>query len=150
MRKLVDVDFPEAERSGGLSSNTRPSTPAGSTWLRSRSACSKANVSIAALLFFLAVAYAACGSLVAIVLGRPLIKLNNDQLDKEASFRSALIHIRQNAEPIMLARREERQTARLLDRHRRKTAFATALACTSLYFPRRQSPPNQSRFFTGE
>ena len=34
--------------SGALSSTTRPSTPAGSTWLRSRSACSKANVSIAA------------------------------------------------------------------------------------------------------
>ena len=34
--------------SGGLSSTTPPSTPAGSTWLRSRSACSKANVSIAA------------------------------------------------------------------------------------------------------
>src|ERR1700734_528751 len=34
--------------SGGLSSTTRPSTPAGSTWLRSKSACSKANVSIAA------------------------------------------------------------------------------------------------------
>ena len=72
MRELLDVDFPEAERirivldnlsthsaaashrpkraacSGGLSSTTRPSTPAGSTWLRSRSACSKANVSIAA------------------------------------------------------------------------------------------------------
>ena len=71
MRELVDVDFPEAERirvvldnlsthtaaalyagfppkraacSGGLSSTTRPSTPAGSTWLRSRSACSKASL----------------------------------------------------------------------------------------------------------
>ncbi len=71
---------------------------------------------ISPLLFILAVVYAACGSLVTIVLGRPLIKLNNDQLDKEASFRSALIHVRQNAEPIMLAQREERQTARLLDR----------------------------------
>jgi vitamin B12/bleomycin/antimicrobial peptide transport system ATP-binding/permease protein len=71
---------------------------------------------ISPLLFILAVAYAACGSLVTIVLGRPLIKLNNDQLDKEASFRSALIHVRQNAEPVMLAQREERQTARLLDR----------------------------------
>ena len=76
MRELVDVDFKEAERirvvldnlsthtaaalyaafhrprraacSGGLSSTTRPNTPAGSTWLRSRSACSKANVSIVA------------------------------------------------------------------------------------------------------
>ena len=75
MRELVDVDFPEAERirvvldnlsthtaalstppsrrprraacSGGSTSTTPPSTPAGSTWLRSRSACSKANVSIA-------------------------------------------------------------------------------------------------------
>ncbi len=71
MRELVDVDFPEAERirvvldnlsthtaaalyagfppkrvacSGGLSSTTRPSTPAGSAWLRSRSACSKASL----------------------------------------------------------------------------------------------------------
>src|SRR5271165_2396554 len=34
--------------SGGSSSTTPPSTPAGSTWLRSRSACSKANVSVAA------------------------------------------------------------------------------------------------------
>ena len=32
---------------GGSTSTTRPSTPAGSTWLRARSACSKANVSIA-------------------------------------------------------------------------------------------------------
>ena len=72
--------------------------------------------SISPLLFILAVVYAACGSFVTIVLGRPLIKLNNDQLDKEASFRSALIHVRQNAELIMLAQREERQTARLLDR----------------------------------
>jgi hypothetical protein len=34
--------------SGGLSSTTRLSTPAGSTWLRSRSECSKDNVSIVA------------------------------------------------------------------------------------------------------
>ena len=43
--------FPPAQARrvlSGLSSTTRPSTPAGSTWLRSRSACSKANVSIAA------------------------------------------------------------------------------------------------------
>ena len=71
---------------------------------------------ISPLLFILAVAYAACGSLVTIVLGRPLVKLNHDQLDKEASFRSALIHVRQNAESIMLAQREGRQAARLLDR----------------------------------
>ena len=71
---------------------------------------------ISPLLFILAVLYAACGSLVTMALGRPLIKLNHDQLDKEASFRSALIHVRENGKSIMLAHREERQTARLLDR----------------------------------
>jgi vitamin B12/bleomycin/antimicrobial peptide transport system ATP-binding/permease protein len=72
--------------------------------------------SISPLLFILAVLYAACGSLVTIAVGRSLIKLNSDQLDKEASFRSALIHVRENAESIMLARREDRHAARLLNR----------------------------------
>jgi len=54
--------------------------------------------------------------LVTLVVGRPLIKLNYDQLDKEASFRSALIHVRENAESIMLARGEARQSKRLMDR----------------------------------
>jgi vitamin B12/bleomycin/antimicrobial peptide transport system ATP-binding/permease protein len=51
-----------------------------------------------------------------IVLGRPLIDLNFDRLDKEASFRSSLIHIRENAESVMLTHGEERQRARLLRR----------------------------------
>jgi len=71
---------------------------------------------ISPLLFVLAVLYAACGSLATIVLGRPLIRLNHDQLDKEASFRSALIHVRENAESIMGSHGEGRQTERLLDR----------------------------------
>ena len=33
-----------------------------------------------------------------IVLGRPLVTLNYNQLDKEANFRSGLIHVRENAE----------------------------------------------------
>jgi putative ATP-binding cassette transporter len=70
--------------------------------------------SISPLLFIVAVVYAACGSYLTIVLGRPLITLNYDQLDKEASFRSGLIHVRENAESIMLAHREGRQAARLL------------------------------------
>ena len=36
-----------------------------------------------------AVLYAAGGSLLTILLGRPLIRLNYDQLDREANFRSA-------------------------------------------------------------
>jgi vitamin B12/bleomycin/antimicrobial peptide transport system ATP-binding/permease protein len=72
--------------------------------------------SISPLLFIVAVLYAACGSYLTIVLGRPLIKLNYDQLDMEASFRSGLLHVRENAESIMLAHRGGRHTARLLDR----------------------------------
>ncbi|MGO6941239.1 ABC transporter ATP-binding protein/permease [Rhizobium johnstonii] len=72
--------------------------------------------SISPLLFAVAVVYAACGSYLTIALGRPLIKLNYDQLDKEASFRSGLIQVRENAEGIMLAHCEEQQGFRLLRR----------------------------------
>ncbi|NKQ88143.1 ABC transporter ATP-binding protein/permease [Rhizobium ruizarguesonis] len=70
--------------------------------------------SISPLLSAVAVVYAACGSYLTIALGRPLIKLNYDQLDKEASFRSGLIQVRENAEAIMLAHCEEQQSSRLL------------------------------------
>ncbi|TCU17832.1 putative ATP-binding cassette transporter [Rhizobium azibense] len=72
--------------------------------------------SISPLLFVVAIMYAACGSYLTIALGRPLIKLNYDQLDKEASFRSGLIQVRENAESIMLARYEEPQALRLSQR----------------------------------
>ncbi|TCL71772.1 SbmA/BacA-like family transporter [Rhizobium sp. BK251] len=72
--------------------------------------------SISPLLFVVAVLYAACGSYLTIALGRPLISLNYNQLDKEANFRSGLIEVRENAEPVMLARDEQRQTARLMQR----------------------------------
>ena len=71
---------------------------------------------ISPLLFAVAVLYAAAGSFVTIVLGRPLIRLNYDQLDREASFRSGLIHVREHAESIMLARQEGRQMNELLRR----------------------------------
>jgi putative ATP-binding cassette transporter len=72
--------------------------------------------SINPLLFIVAVLYAACGSSLTIALGRPLVTLNYNQLDKEANFRSSLIHVREHAESIMLARREGRLIDRLLRR----------------------------------
>jgi vitamin B12/bleomycin/antimicrobial peptide transport system ATP-binding/permease protein len=57
--------------------------------------------SISPLLYAISVAYAALGSYLTIKLARPLVKLNSDQLDREASFRSALIHVRDNADTIM-------------------------------------------------
>jgi vitamin B12/bleomycin/antimicrobial peptide transport system ATP-binding/permease protein len=71
---------------------------------------------ISAPLFGVAVLYAAGGSLLTFMLGRPLIRLNYDQLDKEASFRSGLIHVRDNAEAISLARDEDSQATQLLGR----------------------------------
>jgi putative ATP-binding cassette transporter len=64
-------------------------------------------------LFLVAVLYAAFGSFLTILLGRPLVRLNYDQLDKEAHFRSGLIHVREHAEAILLSGSVRRQ-ARLL------------------------------------
>jgi putative ATP-binding cassette transporter len=71
---------------------------------------------ISPLLFLVAVAYAALGSFLTIYLGKPLIRLNYDQLDKEANFRARLVHVGENAASIALLRREGRLRARLLDR----------------------------------
>ena len=71
---------------------------------------------ISPVLFGVALGYAVIGTLATIYLGRPLIGLNYRQSDREASFRSDLIHVRENAESIALLRREGRLTARLLRR----------------------------------
>ncbi len=72
--------------------------------------------SISPLLFVAAVIYAACGSYMTIVLGRPLIGLNHDQRDMEAAFRASLIRVRENAEPIMLGRGEASHADLLMNR----------------------------------
>lgn len=69
--------------------------------------------SISPLLFMVAVIYAAGGTYMAVFLGRPLVGLNSAQLDKEANFRSDLIYVRENAEPVALSRREGRLRRRL-------------------------------------
>ncbi|MGC1952156.1 MAG: SbmA/BacA-like family transporter [Gammaproteobacteria bacterium] len=70
--------------------------------------------SISPLLFLVALAYASAGTLLTIYLGRPLIGLNYDQLDKEANFRSSLIHVRDHTESIALVHRERRLKTRVL------------------------------------
>ncbi len=69
---------------------------------------------ISPLLFVVAVSYAGGGSLLTILLGRPLVRLNYDQLDREANFRADLIHLRQNAEAVALLHREGLLRSRLL------------------------------------
>lgn len=69
--------------------------------------------SISPLLFLIAILYALVGSAVTVFLGKTLVTLNYDQLDKEADFRADLIHVRENAESVALLHREGRMRARL-------------------------------------
>ena len=62
--------------------------------------------SISPRLFVVAVVYAVVGSLLTVWLGHTLVSLNDRQLDKEANFRSELMHIRENAEALALLHRE--------------------------------------------
>jgi putative ATP-binding cassette transporter len=71
---------------------------------------------ISPLLFGVAVGYAALGTLMTVLLGRPLVALNYRQSDREADFRAALIHVRENAESVALLHREGRLRTRLLSR----------------------------------
>jgi putative ATP-binding cassette transporter len=69
--------------------------------------------SISPLLFSVAVAYALAGSLFTVWLGRPLVWLNYNQSDREASFRADLVHVRENAESIVFLGSDRRLRARL-------------------------------------
>jgi len=72
--------------------------------------------SISPQLFVVGVIYATLGSVGAIWFGLPLVGLNSKQLDKEAELRSELIHLRENAESVALARSESLMRDRLLRR----------------------------------
>lgn len=72
--------------------------------------------SISPTLFVVAVIYSIAGSLLTIYLGKPLVKLNYDQLDREANFRARLVLVRENAESVALFRREGRLRERLKER----------------------------------
>jgi putative ATP-binding cassette transporter len=72
--------------------------------------------SISPLLFAVAVGYAALGSGLTVLFGRPLLWLNYNQSDREASLRAELVHLRENAESVAFLRREGRIRERLLAR----------------------------------
>ena len=71
---------------------------------------------ISPLLFGVAVGYAALGTAMTILLGRPLLGLNYAQSAREADFRASLIQVRENAESVALSRSESRLRERLLKR----------------------------------
>ncbi|HYQ60034.1 MAG TPA: SbmA/BacA-like family transporter, partial [Desulfatiglandales bacterium] len=61
---------------------------------------------ISPLLFVVSVLYAAVGTFMTVTFGRPLVRLNYDQLDKEANLRASLTYLRANAESVAVSRRE--------------------------------------------
>ncbi len=61
---------------------------------------------ISPALFVVGVLYAALGTLLSLWLGGPLVRLNYQQLDREADFRAALVHVKQNAALVALTGRE--------------------------------------------
>jgi putative ATP-binding cassette transporter len=69
--------------------------------------------SISRVLFLVGVGYAAAGSAVTVLFGRPLVRLNYAQADREANFRAELIHVREHAESVALLRREPHLEMRL-------------------------------------
>ena len=71
---------------------------------------------ISPTLFLVGIGYAIVGSLLTILLGRRLAQLNYRQSDREADFRAALIHVRENAESIALLHRDRQLESRLRDR----------------------------------
>ena len=72
--------------------------------------------SISPTLFLVGIAYAAAGSVLTYLLGRPLILLNYVQSDREADLRTDLIHVRGHADSVALLRRERQLKARLFGR----------------------------------
>jgi len=68
------------------------------------------------LVLFL-VLYALIGTLVTtLIFGKPLVRLNYEQLKKEADFRFSLVRIRENAEAIAFYRGEERESNQIKQR----------------------------------
>ncbi|PIE63080.1 MAG: ABC transporter ATP-binding protein [Desulfobacter postgatei] len=72
--------------------------------------------SISRLLSGILFAYAFCGTLITIFIGKRLVGLNYHQLRKEADFRYGLIHIRDNAESIAFYQGEQGEKAQIFKR----------------------------------
>jgi putative ATP-binding cassette transporter len=68
------------------------------------------------LLVGVVLAYSLIGTLLTVLMGRRLVRLNYDQLRYEADFRYALVHVRDNAESIAFYRGEVQEVQRISGR----------------------------------
>jgi putative ATP-binding cassette transporter len=76
------------------------------------------TVTVRGYMVWAALLYAGLGSVFAHLIGRPLIRLNNQQQGKEADFRFNLVRLREEAEGITLYGAEEQERKHALDRFR--------------------------------
>lgn len=118
------------------------------------------GVSIPGYMLWVAVVYAAVGTVLAHLIGRPLIHLNFQQQQREADFRYALVRIRENADGIALYGGELVEAATLSERfHRiidnwksimlaqkRLTWFTAGYSQVAMIFPILVGAP---RYFSG-
>ena len=107
------------------------------------------DLSVPGYLIWIALAYAAIGTLIAHFIGRPLIAFNFKQQRYEADFRFAMARVTDYSEPVALMKGEavERQElrwrfgalvqnwVRLVRRHTRLTAFISGYGHLSTAFP---------------
>ncbi len=75
--------------------------------------------SISAALALFLIAYAIAGSYLSVIIGRRLVGLNYYQERYQADFRFALVHVRDNVEPIFMYGGERRETDQLRRRFSR-------------------------------
>ena len=68
------------------------------------------------LLVGVVLAYSLIGTLLTVLMGRRLVRLNYDQLRYEADFRYTLVHVRDNAESIAFYRGEAQEVQRISGR----------------------------------
>ncbi|MGE5545961.1 MAG: SbmA/BacA-like family transporter [Solirubrobacterales bacterium] len=76
-------------------------------------ALGETEIAIPGYLVFVALAYAALATCVALLVGRPLVEAMKGRQAREADFRFGLCHVRENAGTIALLRRERRERGRL-------------------------------------
>lgn len=71
------------------------------------------SIAVPGYLLYIALAYAALGTTIALLIGRPLVKAANRRQGYEADFRFGLAEVRENAQPIALLHGESGERNRL-------------------------------------
>ena len=89
------------------------------------------ELTIPGYMFWVAVLYSGVGSVLAHLVGHPLIRLNNLQRSVEADFRFSLVRLREEAEGIALYPARRRNAASRSAVSRRSTTTSSASSCTT-------------------